>query len=249
MASLAAFDRKRGAGRPGIAGVDEAGRGPLCGPVVAGAVLLDAGFYGEAAWIRKLSGANDSKKLSPEKRAELRARIAEMHAEGKLRAVWAEASVLEISAHNILGATRLAMARCIAQLAQGALASLFPAAGTEGELFGRTEERNMLVLVDGLPLRPFAWAHEAVKGGDGKSLAIALASIVAKVERDRMLVELDARYPEYGFAQHKGYGTPDHIEALRRLGPCPEHRELFVRGILAGEAPPPESLDSEFSFE
>jgi ribonuclease HII len=125
--------------------------------------------------------------------------------------------VLEISAHNILGATRLAMARCIAQLAQGPLASLFPAAGTEGELFGRTEERNMLVLVDGLPLRPFAWAHEAVKGGDGKSLAIALASIVAKVERDRMLVELDARYPEYGFAQHKGYGTPDHIEALRRL--------------------------------
>jgi ribonuclease HII len=248
MASLASFDRKRGAGRPGIAGVDEAGRGPLCGPVVAGAVLLDAGFYGEAAWVRKLAGANDSKKLSPEKRSELRARIAEMHAEGKLRAVWAEASVLEISAHNILGATRLAMARCIAQLAQGPLAALFPAAGTEGELFGRSEERNILVLVDGLPLRPFAWAHESVKGGDGKSLAIALASIVAKVERDRLLIALDQRYPEYGFARHKGYGTPDHIEALRRLGPCPEHRELFVRGILAGDDPPPESLDSEFSF-
>jgi len=106
----------------------------------------------------------------------------------------------------------------------------------------------VLVLVDGLPLRPFAWAHESVKGGDGKSLAIALASIVAKVERDRLLVELDARYPAYGFARHKGYGTPDHIEALRRLGPCPEHRELFVRGILAGEEPPPESQD-EFSFE
>jgi ribonuclease HII len=171
-----------------------------------------------------------------------------MAAEGKLRAVWAEASVLEISAHNILGATRLAMARCIAQLAQGPLAGLFPAAGTEGELFGRTDERNVLVLVDGLPLRPFAWAHESVKGGDGKSLAIALASIVSKVERDRLLVELDARYPAYGFARHKGYGTPDHIEALRRLGPCPEHRELFVRGILAGEEPPPESQD-EFSFE
>ena len=113
MASLASFDRKRGAGRPGIAGVDEAGRGPLCGPVVAGAVLLDAGFYGEVAWIRKLSGANDSKKLSPEKRAELRARIAEMHAEGKLRAVWAEASVLEAQnramAKAALAATATAM--------------------------------------------------------------------------------------------------------------------------------------------
>ena len=141
MASLASFDRKRGAGRPGIAGVDEAGRGPLCGPVVAGAVLLDAGFYGEVAWIRKLSGANDSKKLSPEKRAELRARIAEMHAEGKLRAVWAEASVLEISAHNILGATRMAMARCIAQLAQGPLAALFPAAAANTAYQGAAQHR------------------------------------------------------------------------------------------------------------
>lgn len=248
MASLASFDRKRGAGRPGIAGVDEAGRGSLCGPVVAAAVLLDAGFYGEAAWVRKLSGANDSKKLSPEKRAEVHALIMEMHAAGKLRAVWAQASVLEISAHNILGATRIAMARCVAQLAQGALASLFPAAGTDGELFGRTEERNMLVLVDGLPLRPFAWAHESVKGGDGKSLAIALASIVAKVERDRLLVTMHAHYPDYGFATHKGYGTPEHVDALRRLGPCPEHRDLFVRSILAGDAPPPDAQD-EFSFD
>ena len=202
MASLASFDRKRGAGRPGIAGVDEAGRGPLCGPVVAGAVLLDAGFYGEAAWVRKLSGANDSKKLSAEKRSELRARISEMHSEGKLRAVWAEASVLEISAHNILGATRLAMARCIAQLAQGPLAALFPAASTEGELFGRSEERNILVPVDGLPLRPFAWAHESAEGGDGKGLAIGLASMVAKVERVRLLIHRDQRSPEYGCARH-----------------------------------------------
>ena len=249
MASLASFDRKKGADRPGIAGVDEAGRGSLCGPVVAGAVLLDAGFYGEPTWLRKLAGANDSKKLSPEKRAVFRARIAEMEAEGKLKTAWATGSVMEISAHNILGATRLAMARCIAKLAQGAIAPLFAAAGTEGELFGRSDARTFLVLVDGLPLRPFAWAHESVKGGDGKSLAIALASIIAKVERDRMLVAMHERYPQYGFATHKGYGTPEHVDALRKHGSCAEHRDLFVRTILAGDAPPPESMDGEFSFE
>ncbi|TSA34110.1 MAG: ribonuclease HII [Opitutales bacterium] len=232
-----------------MAGVDEAGRGSLCGPVVAGAVLLDAGFYGEPAWLRKLAGANDSKKLSPEKRAELRARIAEMESEGKLKTAWAAGSVMEISAHNILGATRLAMARCIAKLAQGAIAPLFATAGTEGELFGRSDARTFLVLVDGLPLRPFAWAHESVKGGDGRSLAIALASIIAKVERDRMLVGMHERYPQYGFATHKGYGTPEHVEALRKHGSCPEHRDLFVRTILAGDPPPPEATDGEFSFE
>ena len=247
MASLATFDRKKGNGRPGIAGLDEAGRGSLCGPVVAAAVLLDAGFYGETTWIRRLKGANDSKKLSPSKRSDLHQIIFEMHEEGKLKAVWAEASVMEISAHNILGATRIAMGRCMTSLAQGPLAPLFPAAGTEGELFGWRDEKNFLVLVDGLPLRPFTWAHEAVKQGDGKSLAIALASIVAKVERDKLLIKMEEKYPEYGFATHKGYGTPEHVDALRKHGPCPEHRDLFIRGILAGEDPPPDS-HPEFDF-
>lgn len=247
MSSLAKFDRKRGNGRPGIAGLDEAGRGSLCGPVVAAAVLLDAGFYGETTWIRRLKGANDSKKLSPSKRSDLHQIIFEMNDEGKLKAVWAEASVMEISAHNILGATRIAMGRCIAQLAQGPLANLFPAAGTEGELFGWRDEKNFLVFVDGLPLRPFTWAHEAIKQGDGKSLAIALASIVAKVERDKLLIKMEEKYPDYGFATHKGYGTPEHVDALRKHGPCPEHRDLFVRGILAGEDPPAES-HPEFDF-
>lgn len=247
MASLATFDRKKGNGRPGIAGLDEAGRGSLCGPVVAAAILLDAGFYGEPTWIRRLKGANDSKKLSPSKRSDLHQVILEMHEEGKLKAVWAEASVMEISAHNILGATRIAMGRCMTSLAQGALAPLFPAAGTEGELFGWRDEKNFLVLVDGLPLRPFTWAHEAVKQGDGKSLAIALASIVAKVERDKLLIKMEEKYPEYGFATHKGYGTLEHANALRKYGPCPEHRDLFIRGILAGEDPPPDS-HPEFDF-
>ncbi len=248
MASLAQFDRRRGADRPGIAGVDEAGRGSLAGPVVAAAVWLDGGFYADAACLRRVRGANDSKELTAPQREDLRGRIEELRAEGKLRVAWAQGSVVEIAAQNILGATRTAMARCLAELdASARPARPFAAAGTEGELFGFGDTKAVLVLVDGLPLRPFAWAHEAVKQGDGKSLAIALASIVAKVERDRLMAGLDARFPAYGFAAHKGYGVPEHVEAIRAHGPCPEHRDLFLRKILAGEEPPGDE-QAEFGF-
>ena len=116
MASLAQFDRRRGADRPGIAGVDEAGRGSLAGPVVAAAVWLDGGFYADAACLRRVRGANDSKELTASQREDLRGRIEELRAEGKLRATWAQGSVVEIAALNILGATRAAMARCLAGL-------------------------------------------------------------------------------------------------------------------------------------
>jgi len=248
MASLAQFDRRRGADRPGIAGIDEAGRGALAGPVVAAAVWLDGGFYGDPGCLRRVRGANDSKQLTADDRADLRARIESLRAEGKLRVAWAASDVVEIAALNILGATRAAMARCLAELDAAARpARPFAAAGTEGELFGFDATRSVLVLVDGLPLRPFVWAHEAVKQGDGKSLAIALASIVAKVERDRLMTELDARFPSYGFAVHKGYGVPEHVDAIRTHGPCPEHRDLFLRKILAGENPPgDEQVEFEF---
>lgn len=248
MASLAQFDRRRGADRPGIAGIDEAGRGALAGPVVAAAVWLDGGFYGDPGCLRRVRGANDSKQLTADDRADLRARIESLRAEGKLRVAWAASDVVEIAALNILGATRAAMARCLAELDAAARpARPFAAAGTEGELFGFDATRSVLVLVDGLPLRPFVWAHEAVKQGDGKSLAIALASIVAKVERDRLMTELDARFPSYGFAVHKGYGVPEHVDAIRTHGPCPEHRDLFLRKILAGETPPgDEQVEFEF---
>lgn len=248
MASLPQFDRRRGADRPGIAGVDEAGRGALAGPVVAAAVWLDGGFYADPSCLRRVRGADDSKQLTAEARADLRARIESLRAEGKLRLAWAQASVVEIAAQNILGATRTAMARCLAELDASARPSRpFAAAGTEGELFGFDHTKAVLVLVDGLPLRPFAWAHEAVKQGDGKSLAIALASIVAKVERDRLMAELDALHPAYGFSLHKGYGVPEHVEAIRTHGPCPEHRDLFLRKILAGETPPGDE-QAEFDF-
>lgn len=248
MASLAQFDRRRGADRPGIAGIDEAGRGALAGPVVAAAVWLDGGFYGDTACLRRVRGANDSKQLTAEDRADLRARIESLRTEGKLRLAWAAGDVLEIASLNILGATRAAMGRCLAQLdAEARPGQPFAAAGTDGELFGFDATRSVLVLVDGLPLRPFVWAHEAIKQGDAKSLAIALASIVAKVERDRLMTELDGRFPLYGFAVHKGYGVPEHIEAIRTHGPCPEHRDLFLRKILAGEAPPTDE-QGEFEF-
>lgn len=248
MASLTQFDRRRGADRPGIAGVDEAGRGALAGPVVAASVWLDGGFYGDASCLRRVRGANDSKILSASDREDLRARIESLRAEGKLRVAWAACTVMEIATLNILGATRAAMARCLAEFDIAARPSQpFAMAGTDSELFGFDAQKSVLVLVDGLPLRPFVWAHEAIKQGDGKSLAIALASIVAKVERDRLMVELDAKYPAYGFAVHKGYAVPQHVEAIKAHGPCPEHRELFLRKILAGETMPSDE-QSEFEF-
>ena len=247
MASLAQFDRRRGADRPGIAGIDEAGRGALAGPVVAASVWLDGGFYGDTSCLRRVRGANDSKVLSMSDRDDLRARIEALRAEGKLRVAWAACNVMEIATLNILGATRSAMARCLTEFDTAARPSQpFAMAGTDSELFGFDARTSVLVLVDGLPLRPFVWAHEAIKQGDGKSLAIALASIVAKVERDRLMVELDAKYPAYGFAIHKGYAVPQHVEAIKTHGACPEHRELFLRKILAGEAVP---TDEQVEFE
>ncbi len=248
MASLAQFDRRRGADRPGIAGIDEAGRGALAGPVVAASVWLDGGFYGDASCLRRVRGANDSKVLSASERDDLRASIEALQAEGKLRVAWAACNVMEIATLNILGATRAAMARCLAEFDTAARPSQpFAMAGTDSELFGFDSRTSVLVLVDGLPLRPFVWAHEAIKQGDGKSLAIALASIVAKVERDRLMVALDAKYPAYGFAVHKGYAVPQHVEAIKTHGPCPEHRELFLRKILAGESVPSDE-QAEFEF-
>ncbi|MDX1481645.1 MAG: ribonuclease HII [Woeseiaceae bacterium] len=181
-----------------VAGVDEAGRGPLAGPVVAAAVILPRA--------RTIDGLDDSKKLSAGRREALADSI-------RRRAVaWAvgEADTAEIDELNILNATLLAMRRAIAGL------QIRPAA----------------VLVDGnrLPDLRFGDAvieGDAVVGGDASVAAISAASIIAKVHRDRMMVEADARYPGYGFARHKGYGTALHLESISRLGPCPIHRRSF----------------------
>jgi ribonuclease HII len=178
-----------------VAGVDEAGRGPLAGPVVAAAVILPEDFA--------LDGLTDSKKVSAPKREKI---YAILTATAEILWAVAEASVEEIDRLNILRATHLAMARAIQGL----------------------PSKPDHALVDGLPVRGLPVEHTAVVEGDTLSLSIAAASIIAKVTRDRLMVELDTRFPQYGFARHKGYGVREHLEALRNHGPCPAHRRTFA---------------------
>lgn len=184
-----------------IAGVDEAGRGPLAGPVVAAAVILDDQ--------NPIQGLNDSKKLTALRRDKL---FDEIRAKALCCSV-AQASVEEIDRLNILQATLLAMRRAVEGL------RLKPAK----------------VLVDGNRLPVLDVLAEAIVKGDATVPSISAASILAKVTRDRWCAELDAQYPQYGFATHKGYGTADHLAALRAHGACPQHRKTFapVTQVLA----------------
>ncbi len=189
------FDlRKRSESIRIICGTDEAGRGPLAGPVAAGACILPEGYVPE--------GLDDSKKLTEKKREALYAQITE----NALAWGIGLASAAEIDEINILNASLLAMRRAIAAM-------------------GATPD---LVLVDGSVNRGFDIRSEAVIGGDAKSPSIAAASILAKVTRDRIMAELNGKYPEYGFAKHKGYPTPAHKLAVYEFGPCPEHRKSFL---------------------
>ncbi|MDR2862250.1 MAG: ribonuclease HII [Puniceicoccales bacterium] len=239
MSRLLRHDRRQLAQYPSLVGIDEAGRGCLAGPVSAGAVWLDHTFFTSRARLALARAANDSKKMSPAAREEMYLALCEWESTGALRSAQATASVLEIGAYNILGATRLAMHRCLQMLAKTTVDACKPcpflaaASGGDTPLFHIDETLWPRVLVDGRPLKPFAWQHTAIVGGDGKSLAIALASILAKVRRDKLMAEMDKLYPQYGFAIHKGYATPMHIEAIRKHGACPEHRPLFLRAILA----------------
>jgi ribonuclease HII len=199
-------------------------------------VWIDRAFFASRVRYALAGVVNDSKRLSPGAREEIHALLGVWEEAGAVRAAQATASVLEIDAFNILGATRLAMQRCLQALSAGAGGGVFLAAtaGMDTPLFCDDGGRWPLVLVDGRALKPFAWRHRALVGGDGRSFAIALASVLAKVRRDRLMRELDARYPQYGFAEHKGYGTAAHVAAIRRHGPCEEHRPLFLRSVLGG---------------
>jgi ribonuclease HII len=190
--SLESALRARGLSR--IAGVDEAGRGPLAGPVAAAAVILPAGW--------RCDGLDDSKKLSAARRERLYETIT-----GDPAVTWSLsfAEAEEIDRVNILRATHAAMARAVRGLA----------AVVEH------------CLIDGLPLREFAWPHDGIVKGDGRSLSIAAASIIAKVSRDRVMLEFAREFPQYGFERHMGYGTKAHLEALRLHGPCRLHRRSF----------------------
>ena len=177
-----------------ICGVDEAGRGPLAGPVCAAAVILPPET--------ELPGLNDSKKLSEKKREQLFPEIQQ------IALAWSVAfsSVEEIEERNILGATMLAMNRAIAGL------SLTPD----------------LALIDGNRNKEIEVPSRCVVHGDARCASIAAASILAKVSRDHLMLELAREYPQYGFEKHKGYGTRAHYAALREYGPCPAHRPSFL---------------------
>jgi ribonuclease HII len=184
-----------------VAGVDEAGRGPLAGPVVAGAVIVDPG--------RRIRRLADSKTLTRDRREELYEVI---HA----RALAVSVAVVDhatIDRINILAATRLAMRQAILGLA-------IP---------------PVLVITDFVALPDLGCPQTNLVDGDARCASVAAASIVAKVTRDRLMLEADKQFPDYGFARHKGYGTAEHLAALDRLGPCPLHRRTFSGVWRQGE--------------
>lgn len=185
----------RAAGYACVCGIDEAGRGPLAGPVVAAAVVLPPGLA--------LPGLNDSKKLTARRREALYTQLRE---DERVLIGVGMAAAAEIDRLNILRATHEAMARAVAAL---------PTAVD-------------FCLIDGLPVPQFPLPQRALVKGDARCLSIAAASIVAKVTRDRLMQDLAQQYPGYGFEKHAGYGTAAHLAALRRLGPCPEHRRSFA---------------------
>ena len=190
------YEEKRYAeGYTAVCGLDEAGRGPLCGPVVAAAVILPCGL--------EIEGLNDSKKLTEKKREKL----FEIIKEKAIAYAIAEASPEEIDEINILNASMLAMRRAVEAL----------------------PVKADFALIDGNCSRGFDIPTETVVKGDAKSYSIAAASILAKVTRDRQCIELDAAYPEYGIAKHKGYPTKDHMEAVKKYGPAPIYRKSFLK--------------------
>ncbi|MBL9174583.1 MAG: ribonuclease HII [Verrucomicrobiales bacterium] len=185
-----------------VAGVDEAGRGPLAGPVVAAAVILPG------TWIREgmpadLRDLNDSKQLTEQQREQFFHRLTG-DAQVECAIATIEAGIIDTI--NILQATHRGMNEALAKL----------------------KPRPEHALVDGTRVRSLILPQTPLVKGDGRSYSIAAASVLAKVTRDRWMREADARWPEYGFAQHKGYPTPDHLAVLARLGPCPIHRRSFA---------------------
>lgn len=181
-----------------VAGIDEAGRGPLAGPVVAAAVILPKHL--------EILGVNDSKKLSEPKREALYDLIKE-------NALAVGVGIVDnhtIDEINILNATKLAMKQAVEAL----------------------EPQPEMLLIDAVVLADISIKQESIIKGDAKSISIAAASIIAKVTRDRMIKAYDEKYPEYGFASHKGYGTKQHTEAIRKYGPLDIHRKTFIKTLI-----------------
>jgi len=185
-----------------VAGVDEAGRGPLAGPVVAAAVILPSA-WSKAGFDERLRDLNDSKQLTESQREDF---FSILTANSEIHHAIAVVDAAVIDRINILQATHRAMNEALAQL----------------------QPQPEHVLVDGRPVKSMALPSTALVKGDARSYSIAAASVLAKVTRDRMMLDYHAQFPGYGFAEHKGYGTPQHLAALAARGPCPIHRRSFA---------------------
>lgn len=196
--NMTEFERKYGESYFCICGIDEAGRGPFAGPVVAGAVILPPGLM--------IQGLNDSKKVTPKRREELYCEIEEKALSVGI-GICSPARIDEI---NILQATYEAMRYAVEDL----------------------DAVPDLLLVDAVTIPGLHIRQVGIIKGDGRSLSIAAASIMAKVTRDRLMEEYAQLYPEYGFEKHKGYGSKEHIAALKKFGPCPIHRRTFIHSYV-----------------
>jgi ribonuclease HII len=185
-----------------VAGVDEAGRGPLAGPVVAAAAILPS-KWAESGLPPELEGLNDSKQLTAAQREKY---FTFLTACPDVQFAIAQVGAGQIDAINILRATHRAMNNALAQL----------------------QPAPEHALVDGRPVKTMPVPHTAIVQGDARSYSIAAASVLAKVTRDRLMLEFDRQWPKYGFAGHKGYGTAQHLAAIAEYGPCPIHRRSFA---------------------
>ncbi|UPA28499.1 MAG: ribonuclease HII [Verrucomicrobiota bacterium] len=207
------FDRQFFNQFPVLIGIDEAGRGPLAGPVVVCGVSIHKDHFNNIARLDWIEDIDDSKKLSPRKREGLFEKLLELRNQHILDFITCGIDAATIDRINILAATTQGMIRVVERLF--------------------TKNKAEEILIDGNPIKNFPFPHRGIVGGDGKSACIAIASIIAKVTRDHIMTAFDRKYSVYNFAQHKGYGTAAHIQAIRTYGLSPIHRQTFCRKFLA----------------
>ena len=247
---LRAFDRARLSELTGLIGIDEAGRGALAGPVVASAVAVCREFYDTDWCKRNASRINDSKLLAPDEREYLYGKLRWLESKNRLHIGVGWGDIAEIENLNILGATQAAMRRAVEGVFESAEIEphepdpLFADVSSDRAIDGNYLS-SWRIFVDGKPMKQLGYPHQAFVQGDSRSLCIAMASIIAKVTRDRTMMALDCQYPKYDLASSKGYATPSHRSAIVEEGPSPVHRSLFLKKILEANV---EDLQSDFGF-
>ena len=247
------YDRKEAKRSLGIVGVDEAGRGCLAGPVVAGAVVLPAEFFLKAANRKACADMNDSKQFAEDRREGLYAVILGLAVRGEWFWASGEASIDEIEAENIVGATCLAMKRAMDGASEKSQGLWSPEPKSEDDLFSNTgsstDVKRWVTRVDGRPMKRLPYEHTGLIKGDTISLAIAMGSLIAKVTRDRFMRKFAEEFPDYDFSSNKGYGSPNHLKALKESGPTRLHRPRFLRNLLpVSEQAKEEDSQSQLSF-